>query len=65
MTKFANDLIQSLTEAVAYARGDKAGARTYVVTLPDACAVDRELDQSQHEPAIEDQRCNNAISPSN
>ena len=49
MTKFADDLIQSLTEAVAYARGDKTGARTHVIELPDVRAIRRKLHMSQQE----------------
>ena len=64
MTEFADDLIQSLTEAVAYARSDKAGARTHVLTLPDVRAVRRKLDKLQQESVIKDQRCNKAINPS-
>ena len=49
MTKFADDLIQSLTEAVAYARGDKAGARTHIIERPDVRAIRRKLHMSQQE----------------
>jgi hypothetical protein len=39
MSKFGDDLIQGMTEAVAFARGDKAGARVHVVELPDVRAI--------------------------
>lgn len=47
MTKFAEDLIQSLSEAVAYARGDKANARTHIIERLDVRAIRRKLQMSQ------------------
>jgi putative transcriptional regulator len=49
MSKFGKELIQGLTEAVAFARGDKAGARVHVVEMPDVRAIRRRLHMSQHE----------------
>jgi putative transcriptional regulator len=48
MSKFGKDLIQGLTEAVAFARGNKAGARVHVVEVPDVRAIRRQLHMSQH-----------------
>jgi DNA-binding transcriptional regulator YiaG len=49
MSKFGNDLVQGPTEAVAFARLDKAGARVHVVEVPDARAIHRRRHMSQHE----------------
>jgi putative transcriptional regulator len=49
MNKLGDDLIASLKEAVAYAEGNKAGARTHVVETPDVRAIRRRLHMSQHE----------------
>jgi putative transcriptional regulator len=49
MSKFGKDLIEGLTEAVAFARGDTAGARVHVVERPDVRAIRRRLQMSQHE----------------
>jgi putative transcriptional regulator len=49
MSKFGEDLVQGLTEAVAFARGRKAGARVHVVETPDVRAIRRGLHMSQHE----------------
>jgi putative transcriptional regulator len=49
MSKFGDDLIQGMTEAVAFARGDKAGARVHVVELPDVRAIRLALHMSQQE----------------
>jgi len=38
-----------MTEAVAFARGDKAGARVHVVELPDVRAIRLGLHMSQNE----------------
>jgi putative transcriptional regulator len=45
---FGEDLIQGLTEATTFAGGDKAGARTHVVEVPDVRAIRRQLHMSQH-----------------
>ena len=63
MTEFADDLIKSLSEAVAYARGDDAGARTHITKPSNVRAIHRKPCLS--ELATEDQRCNKAINPSN
>ena len=49
MSKFGEDLIEGLTEAVDFARGDKGGARVHVVEMPDVRAIRRRLHMSQHE----------------
>ena len=49
MSRFGKDLVQGLTEAVAFARSDKAGARVHVVEVPDVRAIRRRLHMSQHE----------------
>ncbi len=48
MTKFGDDLIQGLTEALAFARGDKTGAAVHTVEIPDVRAIRRKLHMSQH-----------------
>jgi putative transcriptional regulator len=52
MSKFGKDLIEGLTEAVAFARGNKAGARVHVVEVPDVRAIRRQLHMSQHAFAV-------------
>ena len=49
MSKLGKDLVQGLTEAVEFARGNKAGARVHVVEVPDVRAIRRQLHMSQHE----------------
>jgi putative transcriptional regulator len=49
MSKFGDDLVQGLTEAVQFARGKKAGVRVTVVEVPDVRAIRRGLHMSQHE----------------
>ena len=49
MSKFGKDLVQGLTEAVEFARGNKAGAQVHVVEVPDVPAIRRQLHMSQHE----------------
>ena len=49
MGKFAKDLIEGMTEAVAHADGKKAGATVHVVDVPDVRAIRRQLHMSQHE----------------
>jgi putative transcriptional regulator len=49
MSKFGEDLVRGLTEAVAFARGARTGARVHVVEVPDARAIRRKLHMSQHE----------------
>jgi putative transcriptional regulator len=49
MSKFGRDLVDGMTEAVAFARGNKSGARVHVVAVPDVRAIRRRLHMSQHE----------------
>ena len=49
MSKFGKDLIEGLTEAVEFARGNKSGAREHIVEVPDVRAIRRQLHMSQHE----------------
>jgi putative transcriptional regulator len=49
MSKFGKELIEGLTEAVAFAQGTKAGARVHVVDVPDVRAIRRQLHMSQNE----------------
>jgi len=49
MGKFGKDLVERLTEAVTFARGDEAGARVHVVAVPDVQAIRRRPHKSQHE----------------
>ena len=50
MSKFADDdLIESLTEAVAHARGEKTSVHVYAVAVPDVRAIRRKLHMSQEE----------------
>jgi len=49
MSKFSDDLITSLHQAVAHARGRKSrGLRITVVDVPDVRAIRRSLRMSQH-----------------
>jgi putative transcriptional regulator len=47
MSKFADDLIDGMTQAVAFARGKKTGAAVHVVDVPDVRAIRRQLHMSQ------------------
>jgi putative transcriptional regulator len=47
MGKFATDLIQGLTEAVAFANGKTAGSVVHVIDVPDVRAIRRSLHMSQ------------------
>lgn len=49
MSKFGKELIESLTDAVAHARGEASGVRVQTVALPDVRAIRRKLRMSQHE----------------
>jgi putative transcriptional regulator len=46
-TNFGQDLIASMTEAVAHARGDQTGARVHGVRVPDVRAIREGLSLSQ------------------
>lgn len=47
ITTFAQDLIASLTEAAAHARGEKAAAREHIIDVPDVRAIREALGLSQ------------------
>ena len=49
MSKFGEDMIESLTDALAHARGEKSGVRVRTVAVPDVRAIRRRLHMSQHE----------------
>jgi putative transcriptional regulator len=49
MSKFGEELIESLTEARAHARGEKSGVRIHTVKVPDVRAIRRKLHMSQEE----------------
>lgn len=48
MTTFAQDLIASMEEAAAHARGEDTGARTHSIDVPDVRAIREGLGLSQH-----------------
>jgi putative transcriptional regulator len=52
MSKFGDDLIESLTEAVAHGRGEKIGIRVHTVEMPDVRAIRRKLRMSQEKFAV-------------
>jgi putative transcriptional regulator len=52
MSKFGDDLIESLTEAVAHGRGEKIGIRVQTVEMPDVRAIRRKLRMSQEKFAV-------------
>jgi putative transcriptional regulator len=49
MSKFGKELIESLTDAVAHARGEVSGVRVQMVEVPDVRAIRRKLHMSQLE----------------
>jgi len=49
MSKFGNELIEGLTDALAHARGEKSGVRMHTVEVPDVRAIRRRLHMSQQE----------------
>ena len=49
MSKFGEDLIESLTDALAHARGEESGVRVHTVEVPDVRAIRRKLHMSQQE----------------
>ncbi len=49
MSKFSNELIESMTEACEHAEGKRQPVRTHVVEVPDVRAIRRRLRMSQHE----------------
>lgn len=46
-TTFAHDLIASMTEAAAHARGETTDAREHVIEVPDVRAIREALELSQ------------------
>lgn len=49
MSKFGEELIESLTDALAHARGETSGVRIHTVEVPDVRAIRRRLHMSQQE----------------
>jgi putative transcriptional regulator len=49
MSKFANDLIESLSEAVAHAKGEAGAVRINVIHVPDVRAIREGLRMTQSE----------------
>jgi putative transcriptional regulator len=49
MSEFERDLIESLTEAVAHAKGAANGVRVQVIQSPDVRAIREQLHMSQTE----------------
>jgi putative transcriptional regulator len=47
MSKFGDDLIESLTDALAHAEGRKSGPREHKIEVPDVRAIRRSLHMSQ------------------
>jgi putative transcriptional regulator len=47
VTKFGEELIESLTDALAHAKGEKSGVRVQSVEVPDVRAIRRALHMSQ------------------
>jgi putative transcriptional regulator len=47
MTKLGDELIESLNDALAHARGDASGVRLHTVELPDVRAIRQKLRMSQ------------------
>ena len=49
MSKFGEDLIESLGEAVAHAKGEATGVRVRVIHVPDVRAIREDLHMTQDE----------------
>jgi putative transcriptional regulator len=49
MSQFEKDLIESMGQALAYARGETTGARVTVVEVPDVRAIREQLHMTQGE----------------
>jgi putative transcriptional regulator len=47
MSKFGEALIESLTDALAHAKGEETGVRVHTVEVPDVRAIRRKLHMSQ------------------
>ncbi len=52
MTRFADDLIESLTEALAHTYGEKTVMRVHTVEVPDVRAIRQGLHMSQEKFAL-------------
>lgn len=52
MSKFGDELIESLTEAVAHARGKRSDVRAHTIEIPDVRAIRRSLHMSQERFAM-------------
>jgi putative transcriptional regulator len=52
MSDFGDELIESLTDALAHARGAKSGVRVHTIEVPDVRAIRRKLRMSQQEFAV-------------
>jgi len=52
MSRFGKTLIESLTDAVAHARGEPSGVRVHAIEVPDVRAIRRKLRMSQHEFSV-------------
>jgi len=48
MSTFGQDLIASMEEAAAHARGEKTAVRVHIVEVPDVRAIREGLGLSQH-----------------
>jgi putative transcriptional regulator len=49
MSKFGEELIESLKDALAHASGEPSGVREHKVEIPDVRAIRRALHLSQHD----------------
>ena len=49
MSKFGEDLIESLGEALAHVRGEPNGVRVHVIQMPDVRAIREQLQMTQDE----------------
>jgi putative transcriptional regulator len=49
MSKIGAELIESLTDALAHARGETSGVRVTTVDMPDVRAIRRKLHMSQQQ----------------
>ena len=49
MTRFGEELIESLTDALAHAKGEPSGVRVRTIEVPDVRAIRRALHMSQQE----------------
>ena len=47
MSKFGSELIESLEDALAHAKGERSGVRVHTVEMPDVRAIRRKLHLSQ------------------